>query len=96
VPDRAQPIADYVTAQFDERVRLLYLKEDLDRGYIEAKARHGENIMKFPIMTISLAGVTNAHRDIPNYAQATNIAAEVKKKSKAIQGSSFFIDKRVE
>ena len=45
-------------------------------------------------MTISLAGVTNAHREILSYGEVTNIAAEVKKKAKAEDGSVFVIDKR--
>jgi hypothetical protein len=45
-------------------------------------------------MTISLAGITNAHRTITSYGEVTNIAAEVKKKAKSIEGSTFVIDKR--
>ena len=96
VPERAQKIADYVTKEFDERVRILYDEEDLKKGFIEAKSRHGEQIMKFPIMTISLAGVTNEHRPITNYAQVTNIAAELKKKAKNLSGSNFVLDKRID
>lgn len=95
-PEKAQNIADYVTKEFDERVRILYDEEDLKKGFIEAKSRHGEQIMKFPIMTISLAGVTNAHRPITNYAQVTNIAAELKKKAKSLTGSNFVLDKRID
>ena len=96
IPERAQKIADYVTGEFDERIRILYDEEDLKKGFIEAKSRHGEQVMKFPIMTISLAGITNAHRPITNYAQVTNIAAELKKKAKNLAGSNFVLDKRVD
>ena len=95
-PERADRIANYITAEFDKRVRSLYSQEDLDRGYIEAKARHSEEIMKFPIMTISLAGISNSHRPITTYAEITNIAAEVKKKAKSLAGSNFVMDKRID
>ncbi|MFA6349878.1 MAG: diguanylate cyclase, partial [Candidatus Omnitrophota bacterium] len=87
-PETAQAVADYITSEFDKRVRSLYDDEDLTRGYIIAHARDG-SIKQFPIMTISLAGITNAHRTITSYGEVTNIAAEVKKKAKSIEGSTF-------
>lgn len=92
-PEKAQPIADFVVEQFDRRIRDLYDKEDLEKGSIVAHARDGA-VKKFPIMTISLAGVTNQYRSITSYAQVTNIAAEVKKKAKCGTESCFILDKR--
>ena len=92
-PDRAQGIADFITSEFDKQVRALYSKEDLDRGHIVAHARDG-SVKEFPIMSISLAGVTNQHHPIANYAEVTNIAAEIKKKAKAKEGSNFVVDER--
>jgi diguanylate cyclase (GGDEF)-like protein len=92
-PDKAGSIANYITKEFDARVKSLYDQEDLAKGYIVAQARDG-SVKKFPIMTISLAGVTNEHRAISNYVEITNIAAEIKKKAKSIEGSAFVIDKR--
>jgi len=94
-PERAQIIADYITSTFDEKVRALYNQEDLDRGHIVAHARDG-SVNKFPIMTISLAGVGNTHRPIDTYAEVTNIAAEIKKKAKKKPGSCFVLDQRKE
>lgn len=92
-PDKAQAVADYITSIFDKQVRSLYSQEDLNQGHIVAHARDG-SIKEFPIMTISLAGVTNEQREIASYGEVTNIAAEVKKKAKAIEGSVFVMDKR--
>lgn len=92
-PEKAQDVADYITVEFDKRIRALYNQEDLSQGYIVSHARDG-SIKQFPIMTISLAGVTNAHRQITSYGEVTNIAAEVKKKAKAIESSVFVVDKR--
>jgi len=94
-PEKAQKISDHIIAEFGRRVRGLYTAEDLQQGYIVSKARDG-SIKQFPIMTISLAGVTNAHRTITSYAQVTNIAAEVKKKAKSMEGSVLVMDKRRE
>ena len=94
IPEHSRQIADYITKEFDKKIIGLYSQEDIERGYIEAKARHTEEIMKFPIMTISLAGITNVHREIKSYAEITNIAAEIKKKAKKTPGSCFVMDKR--
>jgi len=92
-PDKAQAVADYITTTFDARVRSLYSAEDLAQGHIVAHARDG-SVKEFPIMTISLAGVTNEQREITSYGEVTNIAAEVKKKAKAVEGSVFVMDRR--
>ncbi len=92
-PEKAQKVADYITSEFDKRVRSLYSEEDLKLGHIVAHARDG-SIKQFPIMTISLAGVTNETRVISSYGEVTNIAAEIKKKAKAVEGSVFVVDKR--
>jgi len=92
-PEKAEDITDYIIAEFDKMTPSLYNKEDLNRGYIVAQSRDGV-VKRFPIMTISLAGVTNEHRDINSYAEITNIAAEVKKKAKEENKSNFVLDKR--
>ncbi len=91
--ERGKDIADYIISQFDKRIKEFYGKEDLARGYIEAKSRQ-DQMMKFPIMTISLAGVTNEIRSITSYGEVTNIAAEIKKKAKATKGSCLAMDRR--
>jgi len=92
-PQRADEVTDCIIHNFDEKIRLLYDKEDLERGYIVAHSREGE-VKQFPIMTISLAGVTNQYRPISTYSEVTNIVAEVKKKAKGKNKSCFVLDKR--
>jgi len=92
-PDKAPGIANYIISEFDRRVRSFYEPDDIQRGYIIAHDRDG-SVKHFPIMTISLAGVTNQHRPITTYGQVTNIAAEVKKKAKVQQKSCFVLDVR--
>jgi diguanylate cyclase (GGDEF)-like protein len=92
-PERVQAIADYIIAEFDHRVSSLYNPEDVKRGYIESLSRD-RTVKQFPIMSVSLSGVSNENRGITSYAEVTNIAAEVKKKAKANQGSIFVLDQR--
>ena len=93
-PECADKIASYIITEFDKKIRSIYSQEDLEKGYIEAKTRGVDKIVKFPIMTISLAGVSNVRRDINSYAQLTNIAAEVKKAAKKVERSNFVFDRR--
>lgn len=92
-PDKADAVAEAIISEFDTKIKDFYSKEDAAAGYIIEKDRRGQ-ILKFPLMTISLAGVTNQHRTISSYGELTNIGVEVKHKVKQMQKSSFFIDRR--
>lgn len=98
-PDRAEAAAAHLCSEFDKRIRQLYTEADLARGHIVSMDREG-NVKRFPIMTISLAGVTNVHRPLSSYAEVTNIFAGVKKRAKqasqAAGKSSFLLDQRKE
>jgi diguanylate cyclase (GGDEF)-like protein len=91
-PEKAEQVTKHITTEFDKRIRPLYSQEDLERGYIISKSRENE-IKQFPIMTISLAGVSNINQPLVNYGQITNICASVKKLAKKITGSVFVLDK---
>lgn len=90
-PERAGAITDRIIREFDEGVVKLYPKEDAERGYIEGKSRETGESVRFPIMTVSLAGISNVKVEIASYSQITNIAAEVKKIAKKIKGRSKFV-----
>lgn len=90
-PDKAKSVADQIIAEFDKRIRSLYTQEDLNRGYIEAENRQGV-LCKFPVMSISLAGVTNEFVPLESYAQITNLTAAIKHKAKTMAGSVFVVE----
>jgi len=92
-PLKTQDIADKIISDFDSKIGDFYSTEDRKKGHIVEKNRKGETV-KFPVMSISLAGVSNALRDISSYGELTNIAVGVKKKAKEIVRSSFVLDKR--
>lgn len=50
--------------------------------------------MTFPIMTVSIAVVTNQHRKLINTIQVGELAAELKDYAKSIPGSLYVVDKR--
>ncbi|MDD5449784.1 MAG: HAMP domain-containing protein [Candidatus Omnitrophica bacterium] len=94
-PANAEKVTAYIINEFDKRVRDLYTKEDLQQGFIISTARDG-TIQKFPIMSISLAGVSNEKRPLASYGETTNICTEVKKKAKSVSRSIFILDKRMD
>ena len=92
-PNKADSVAADIISEFDSKIKNFYSEEDLKAGYITANNRRGE-VVKFPIMSISLAGVTNQYRSITSYGELTNIAVEVKNRAKLENKSVFFVDKR--
>ncbi|MFA6078815.1 MAG: diguanylate cyclase [Candidatus Omnitrophota bacterium] len=92
-PDKADAVTSEIIAEFDAKIRAFYSEEDLRLGYILEKDRRGE-LVKFPIMTITLAGVTNQIRPISSYGELTNIAVGVKHMAKMVTTSNFLLDRR--
>jgi GGDEF domain-containing protein len=92
-PARAAKIAEAVIAAFDAQVPNLYDKEDRERGFILTRDRRG-NEARFPIMTLSVAGVSNVQRSIEGYLELSEIAAEMKTFAKQTSGSIYVQDRR--
>jgi len=79
-----------IVKDFKEKIEFLYNKEDWGRGYIIAKGRD-EIEKKFAIVTLSAAVISNqCQKDIDEKEIFLQIA-ELKKKSKKIEGNSFLM-----
>jgi diguanylate cyclase (GGDEF)-like protein len=91
--DRAEEIAKEIIDEFDREIRSLYSPKDLRSGFIETRDRRGA-LNRFPIMTVSMAIVSNDHGQLSNYAQVGEAAAELKRYAKSIVGSVYVKDKR--
>ncbi|MDH5173753.1 MAG: diguanylate cyclase response regulator, partial [Elusimicrobiota bacterium] len=57
------------------------------------KDRQG-NVIKFPIMTITIGVVTNTKRKFGHKGQIAAVGAELKKHVKSLEGSNYIIDRR--
>ena len=93
VPEYAEPIAQQIITHFDRAIPLFYSKEDYARGYIKARDRRGKTF-RAPIVSVSIAIVTNRHRTFEHIGQVSTWAAEVKKYVKSLPGSHFAFDRR--
>lgn len=97
-PNHAQEIAEYFCRHFNsDVVPALYSKKDLEQGYtlqIDRRrlAETGQEVMiKFPLLAISVAGVSSAKRDFADYFDCMSAAVEVKKEVKNVVESSYAI-----
>ena len=95
VPKCDSAVCEGIIKDFDKKILTLYSNEDRENGYIATKNRQGQE-MNFPIISISIAIVTNERRDLTSHLQVAEIAAELKKKAKALPGSVYVRDKRAQ
>lgn len=91
-PARAEALARAVAETFDRDVLALYEPADRTRGWIAAKDRRG-NSVRYPLMSLSLAIVTQSPR-ITSYQSIGEVAAELKSFAKRQNGSFVAMDKR--
>lgn len=89
----ADNICRGIIEQFDVRIKELYSESDLQREHIITHNRRGDMEI-FPIMTISLAVVTNEYKKFSTHLHISETAAELKKKAKLINGSVIIKDQR--
>jgi diguanylate cyclase (GGDEF)-like protein len=92
-PERAEAIARRVIREFTKSLERLVRPEDRERGWIEVEGRTGER-KRFPILSVTLAMVTNEGQRIEHVAQVGDLASEVKRFGKSLEGSVLVRDRR--
>ena len=92
-PSFVSALCRNIIDRFDREARELYDPEAREQGYIVAETRQGVEA-KFPIVTISIAVVTNQSRTVSSHLEIGEIAAELKEYAKSIEGSVFVVDHR--
>jgi len=88
-----QPFARECIKEFDRVAPTYYKSEDQERGTISVKNRKGRTA-KFPLMTLSIASISDENRRFEGPAHVAQIAAEVKSFLKTQPGSNFLQDRR--
>jgi diguanylate cyclase (GGDEF)-like protein len=92
--DHAAAVAEEIIARFDQEVPSLYSKTDRGRGYIQVVNRKGD-LEQYPLMTITIAAVSNETRCFTHVAQISDVAAELKHFGKQQKKSVIIWDRRV-
>lgn len=92
-PDKVDDICRTLIRAWDTESRVFYRAEDQRRGGMIAADRQG-HMQTIPLVAVSIGVVTNLHRPITTMEEVSRIAAEVKRKAKAMRGSSYYVDQR--
>jgi diguanylate cyclase (GGDEF)-like protein len=82
-----------IILDFEKTAPTFYTEADRKSGFIMAHDRKG-NMLKVPLISISIGVVTNEHRHINHVAQIGEIGAELKAFAKSIERSNYVKDKR--
>ena len=91
--ENARKIGREITKQFDKGITNYYSEEDINKGYIKILNRKGR-MEKYPLMTISVAMVSNKYKKYDSVLEVGEDGASVKKKAKSIEGSTFLENRR--
>lgn len=92
-PDKVQCICEAVIKDFAAGIAGFYNEADRKAGAISTVNRKGEKQV-YPVMTISIAVVTNEIREFQHFAHMTDVLNEIKKYAKSIQGNVWVKDRR--
>jgi len=87
-PECVDDICKAIISDFDRKILSMYTEKDRENGYIISADRNGD-VHKYPIITISIAVISNEHRYFENHTKVAEAAAEVKMRAKAIPGSVY-------
>ncbi len=93
LPDKMDGVCQEIIKNFDLIVGDFYDEDDRIGGGIASTNRKGEK-ENFPLMSISIAVVTNEHRAVKHIGEVSAIAAEIKKHVKSMPGSNYHKDLR--
>jgi DNA-binding response OmpR family regulator len=93
VPDAVDALCQEIIKEFDRTSPSFYNKDDRANGYILALDRQG-NVQKIPLLSVSIAVVSNVARKIEHVGQIGEIGAELKHIAKQVEKSNYVKDKR--
>jgi hypothetical protein len=77
---------------FDARIRKFYTPEDRERGFFNGKDRMGVR-QKFPLITVTIAIVTDDGSRFQNPLDMAEVAAQLKEYAKTLPGSNYATEK---
>ncbi|MBN1380141.1 MAG: diguanylate cyclase [Deltaproteobacteria bacterium] len=87
IPLRAEKICRQALIDFDRRIQKFYSEQDRQTGFIVGKDRQGI-LQKYPLITITVAIVTDDGTHYSSPLEMAKKAAELKEYAKALPGSN--------
>ena len=92
-PEYADSCCRKIIKVFDTMAAGLYSETDRKNGFITVRDRSGKK-RETPLMSLSIAVITNEQKQISHIAEINAIATELKKHAKSFAGSIFVKDRR--
>ena len=86
----ADEVCEKIIRDFDSLALECYEEKDLKNEYITAQNRHGI-VEKFPLLSVSIAGLTNKRREFASIYALAKESSKLKKKCKQNNGSCYLI-----
>lgn len=93
-PAAVKRVTDDIIAKFEQRVTALFAPEDLARGYYVIIDRQGHKVQQPCKIYVTMAVVINEDRRYDSYIQMVDVATELKKYGKTMDGSIAVFDRR--
>lgn len=93
-PDKVDIICTELISKFDGTIPLFYTAEDRKRGFIITRDRRNKEV-EYPLVSLSIAVVTNEKRPLMTHWQVAEIASDLKRLAKAHEGSTYVKDRRL-
>lgn len=90
-----EPVADALIEAFDALIPWQYSEQDRRMGYYLGKDRRGQ-LHRIPLMTLSVAVVSNQHRRFTRGGEVSDVLTELKGYAKTLPGSVWVLDRRRE
>ncbi|MGV8078471.1 MAG: diguanylate cyclase [Syntrophales bacterium] len=87
-PGVAEAMSRQLVEEFESQIQSFYSTEDRERGSIIGKDRKGQ-VQKFPLITVSVAIVTDDGSRFPSALAMAKKAAELKEYAKTLPGSNY-------
>ena len=91
--ENARKIGRDIIKRFNANIGEFYSEEDNENGYVKIVNRKGR-MEKFPLMTLTVAMISNKYRKYSSVLELGEDGAQVKKKAKTIPGSTFLENRR--
>jgi GGDEF domain-containing protein len=92
-PDRIDKVCQSIISEFDRLIPGYYCAEDRANGFIEGVDRYGVK-RRFPLMSISIAVVSDVKRTFQSPVEIARVATEIKDYVKSLPGSNYLVDRR--
>lgn len=85
------PLCREIVSEFDQLIKNFYSKEHLEQKYVIAENRYG-NIEKIPLVSISIAAVTDSTQHFLTVEEIIDEATRLKKICKSNPNSCYFVN----